>query len=166
MSSLVDFLLERIAEDERCVYEADSDGEYRATWVTIRNPDGSMRYTTVASDHRGGDWCADGNNLMEEYPGATADEPFFDARRVLADCTARRRIIEAANGWRHEVVEDCWYTCPAATEDVDGGECCDDARRGTACDCGRDRRVAVVLSALASVYADHPDFDPGWGITE
>ena len=43
--------------------------------------------------------------------------------RVLAECAAKRRIVE---GWRDEY-HDTW-----------------------------------VLMHLASVYADHPDYDPAW----
>ena len=80
---------------------------------------------------------------------------------VLAQCAAARRIIAALSSEHHMVVDDCWYTCGAATEELDGGEVCDDLRRGS-CDCGRDARVTHVLELLAQPYAEHPDFDVTW----
>ena len=67
----------------------------------------------------------------------------------LAYLAALRKIVETSAEWRHEVVDDCWYTCAAATEDRDGGECCDDSRRGAACDCGLDHQRGQILAAVA-----------------
>lgn len=83
-------------------------------------------------------------------------------RFVLAECAAKRRIVEELLATRHEVVEDCWYTCAEATEERDGGTCCDDSRRGTGCDCGRDARVDRYLRLLALPYADRDGYDPAW----
>jgi hypothetical protein len=73
-----------------------------------------------------------------------------------------RKIVEDLTAERHEVVEDCWYTCAGATEEHDGGECCDENRRGTGCDCGRDTRVNRRLGILASIWSDHPDWREEW----
>jgi hypothetical protein len=85
-----------------------------------------------------------------------------DPARVLAQCAAMRKIVEDLTAERHEVVEDCWYTCAGATEEHDGGECCDENRRGTGCDCGRDTRVNRRLGILASIWSDHSDFREEW----
>lgn len=37
------------------------DQDYQIAWLTYRNPDGSMRYTTIASGHGDGDWIVDGS---------------------------------------------------------------------------------------------------------
>jgi hypothetical protein len=81
---------------------------------------------------------------------------------VLAECAAKRRIVAEVESWRHLVVEDCWYTCPAATEEREGETTCNDATRGGSCDCGRDLRAQRVLAPLALPYADHPDYRAEW----
>ena len=86
----------------------------------------------------------------------------IDPARVLAECEAKRRIIADLSAERHEVVDDCWYTCSAATEERDGGQTCDDSRLHEECDCGRDTRVLRRLGILALPYADHADYLPEW----
>jgi len=76
-------------------------------------------------------------------------DPVSVLRRVKAD----RAILADLVAERHLVVDgDCWFTCPAATEDRDGGECCDDDRRGGPCDCGRDARVGRRVRLLAQAW--------------
>jgi hypothetical protein len=64
-------------------------------------------------------------------------------RRVLAECEAKRRIVgfaqsaDEADRYAAEVIGGV----DGAAVDTDG---------------------AGILRALASVYADHPDFDPAW----
>jgi hypothetical protein len=137
--TLTEFILARIAEDEK-VARGVAEPLYPSE-------DLSERFGSFESDHTDGD---------------SAHIQRWEPARVLAECEAKRAIVKAASGWRHEVVEDCWYTCAAATGERDGGECCDDARRGQHCDCGRDYKVLQVLGLIASIYADHPDFDPAW----
>lgn len=72
------------------------------------------------------------------------------ADEVLAYLGALRKVAERADAWTHEVVDDCWYTCAAATDERDGGETCDDARRGGDCDCGLEARRTQVLAAVAT----------------
>lgn len=67
----------------------------------------------------------------------------------LAYLAALRGVVELVATWTHEVVDDCWYTCAAATREHDGGETCSDARRGGACDCGLDTRRSQVLAIIA-----------------
>jgi hypothetical protein len=82
--------------------------------------------------------------------------------RVLAEVEAKRQLLADALAEKHTVVEDCWYTCPAATEERDGGETCNDADSGKPCNCGRDARVEQRLRLLAMSYADHPDHREEW----
>lgn len=83
------------------------------------------------------------------------------ADRQRDDIDAKRQLIEDIISDRHRVVEDCWYTCPAATEERDGGESCHEDANGQ-CDCGRDKRVERRLRLLAMPYADHPDWREEW----
>lgn len=82
---------------------------------------------------------------------------------VLAEVEATRALLADLLEERHDVNEgDPWYTCIAATEEADGGESCDDERRGGPCDCGRDLRLTRRLRLLAQPDADHPDYLPQW----
>jgi hypothetical protein len=91
----------------------------------------------------------------EDDPGG------WSAARVLAEVDAKRRMLDLALGERHTTVEDGWYSCGAATEERDGGECYDEGRVGT-CDCGRDRKVERMLCLLALPYAGHPAYRSEW----
>jgi hypothetical protein len=134
--NVAEFLLARIQEDEAAVYAADSDGEYRIAWVMITQPDGGLRYATVASDHRDDEWCADGVNLRGALRQMREPEIVFDARRVLAECDAKRRIIGQ---------------CQMALKEYD------EMPYGGAAWLGDD-----TLKLLALPYSDHPDYQPEW----
>jgi hypothetical protein len=58
----------------------------------------------------------------------------FNPARVLAECEAKRRIVEELGDFGDGHV---WAS-------------------------GEASRAETALQALASVYADHPDFDPEW----
>jgi hypothetical protein len=97
-----------------------------------------------------GDW-------NEYNPGDPADPA-----RVLREVAAKQRIIDVVMAWRHDVnEEDCWYTCGAATEERDGGECCNDNEIGE-CGCGLEMRRQLILAPLALPYTDHPDYREEW----
>jgi hypothetical protein len=132
VSDFADFLLARIAEDEGRVRDADSDGEYRIAWLTYRNPDGSMRYTALASDRRDGDWHVTG---MHDPRNPASVSIVLDARRVLAECDAKRRIAEL-----HFPRSSNPNIC---NEDEDVLPC-------------ETQRL------LALPYADHPDYRREW----
>ncbi|WP_435111901.1 DUF6221 family protein [Nocardiopsis synnemataformans] len=101
-------------------------------------------------------------NLIEFGARAhVAMEP-FSGRHLWKEIEARRAILADALAEKHAVVEDSWYTCPAATEERDGGECGNDDLADAPCECGRDNRVGRLLSRLAFVYADHSDYEEGW----
>jgi hypothetical protein len=109
--TLVEFLLARIAEDQR-----------RARDLV------SVSFTPR--------WLTDGNGKVIEKPA-----PEINLKeRLLAECEAKRRIMEAA---RHAEVEGGG----AAIVMFDGYP--------------RDGIVRV-LAALALPYADHPDFREEW----
>jgi hypothetical protein len=124
--TLTEFLLERIAEDEAQILNHwDSDGRARIATMWV----GDEGYTTVASDHADEHWCADGREVADPRHVRI----LFDSARALAECAAKRRIIEAH---------------PAQTL-FDVG--CDVCANDGPCD---------TMRALASVYSDHPDFNP------
>ena len=113
--NLVEFLLARIAEDEAVAREALREWD-----------DGEWRGPSVYDD------------------GVRDVAVALDPRRVLAECGAKRRIIESvdvltggeksyAERMRHTDVEDARYQI-----------------------------VRDMLGWLALPYADHPDYDETW----
>jgi hypothetical protein len=153
MSSLVEFLKERIDEDEAAAQSCLSGlGLRPATWANIGRP-GGKGATQVRTDPP--------NRYGTTFPVARAADPEanhiarHDPARVLADCTARRRIIELHHDWTHtwedgEVTVGCAHCTWTGNDGMDypsDGPC-------------------ETLRLLAAPYADHADFDPGWGITE
>lgn len=75
-------------------------------------------------------------------------DPASVLRRIAAD----RKLLADLLAECHRVnEEDPWYTCPAATEERDGGECMDEDRKGP-CDCGRDARVQRRVRLLVEGY--------------
>ena len=77
---------------------------------------------------------------MAQVPMLNAGAP----DRVLAECAAKRRVVEL----HHDPYEGDDDYDPACTGMYDSG-----SAESSNCD---------TLRALASVYADHPDFDPNW----
>ena len=105
----------------------------------------------------------------EDSERGRADAIFIarnDPASVLADIKAKRRLVADLLAESHEVVEDCWYTCAAATEERDGDSTCRDVPDDARCDCGRDVRVLRRLTILVQPFHDHPDFDPAWRLEE
>lgn len=127
---LPEFLLARIADDEAVARAANG----RVAWLTLRKPDGSMRYTTVAHQHHDDHyWIADGHAI-----DAQTVDVFYDSARVLAECEAKRRIVEE-------------YQQAAGDEEMP-------AEWNDGYVCGQE----FVLKLLTLPYADHPDYDEAW----
>lgn len=112
------------------------------------------------------DWLlqqiADDEAAVEGFWNGDVPDFYWGPDRIRAECESKRALITDFLAETHEVVEDCWYTCAAATEEHDDGQTCDDKRRGGPCDCGRDARVNRRLRALATPYADRPGFEETW----
>lgn len=117
-------------------------------WVIAGNP-GGPSHTVIARIRDGIDMP-----IAETLAHHIALQ---DPAVVLRRCAADRALLDDLTAERHHVNDgDCWYTCAAATEHRDGGETCDDERRGGPCDCGRDTRVQRRVRLLAE----------GWGWTQ
>jgi hypothetical protein len=123
-TTIPDFLRARIAEDEATA-KAAAAGE--ALLPSLRSVKASA-------------WVPDGEITHIAR---------WDPARVLAECEARRRIVEWC-GERDRVFVGAHF----------GG----DAMRESDFLPGALKRPAdsVVLRALAAVYADHPDYDQAW----
>jgi len=84
--------------------------------------------------------------------------------RTILECTAKSLMIEDLTSEHHLLVEDCWYTCPAATEEREGEVTCNDTHQDDSCDCGLDRRIDKRLRIMAAVWFAHPDYQPEWAV--
>lgn len=78
-----------------------------------------------------------------------------DPARVLAAVARDRQLLDLLLAEEHHVAEDQWYTCPAATQERDGGTYAE-TDGGGRCTCGRDARVAAYLAVLAEAYEEGP----------
>ena len=104
-------------------------------------------------------------NEIVEYVYAQADLDHIVLNQpaaVLRDVEATRQLLTDLDTEKHVVVDDCWYTCPAATEEHDGDTTCNENTRGTGCDCGRDARVDSQRRVIASRWSTHPDYQQEW----
>lgn len=85
-----------------------------------------------------------------------------DPPRALREVTAKRAILTEIAAMPHHAEANAYYSCSQAVaygEDREiGSGCLDDDRAGKPCDCGRDARAERMLSLLASVWNDHPDY--------
>ena len=119
MTDLTDFLLARIAEDEATA----RDGEgwrgrlWNGEWQIIDREDDEV-VATVSHDFEWGHIAR------------------HDPARVLAECEAKRRVVER---WR--LYSDAEYP------DYEGGYA---------------SAMDAVLATIALPYADHPDFREEW----
>ncbi|MEV2277722.1 DUF6221 family protein [Nocardiopsis sp. NPDC049922] len=144
---IVDFLNARINEDEQAARAATP-----APWSVHLQGDAAVVSPGVAMDREeGGVSAQDATHMVRHDPA-----------RVLREIEAKRGLIASALAEKHVVVEDSWYTCPAATEENDGGECGNDDMADGPCECGRDARVDRLFRQLAAVYTDHPDYQEEW----
>lgn len=133
--TLTDFLLSRIAEDEAAAREA-----IRISPADAHPLDGS--WVAAPSVQGWHDLRAETPN-QRTFIAQTQKAPAFahivrhDPARVLAECEARRNVVRAC-------------TFMLTTEAIDAEF--DDA----------PVLAQSILRTLASVFDDHPDFDPAW----
>lgn len=144
--NLVDFLDVRIAEDEQRFDLPDA--------ATVLNRHGHV-------SARGEDWVTRGDcpicgaYLFDGTEDVTEEgwwdhcERYHQRSRVLADCKAKRRIVELA-------------------EEASGLDMQVDSefRVGPRDKASEPYVGDVILRALAQPYADHPDYDPAWHLTD
>lgn len=136
MTTLADFLLARIAEDEadaRLAVEC-FEGAGSPSWSL----------------------SADGEDVVNGIPTGVAELwgprevgqhiARWDPPRVLADCEAKRRIVELLGGY-DEGVYNALYDGP-------GSDCYDVVQTA----------AVRTLFAMALPYADHPDYREEWNL--
>lgn len=156
MTDLVEFLRDRLAEDEQAARAATHPREadiaaYRASLPLDMEP---LNEETAANwwggtneDGRGNYWCGvwAGDGLVpilrmdDEYDRGTAEHiARWDPARVLAEVEAKRAILEHVS----RTVAFAGEPPGIDLEDVPA--------------------IEHVLRLLAQAYAGHPDFDPTW----
>jgi len=133
--TLSDFLLARIAEDEAV---ARAHGE-RHVWMTP-----GMNW--------GGEWS--GTIYPAPLTGYAEPGMIVPRSRVLAECEAKRRIVELHDYTRWvDVNGPTADVCTDGEVDVDGEPIAQP---------GRPQHPCATLIALALPYGDHPDYRPEW----
>lgn len=139
MSDLATFLLDRIAEDEAAARAAEVASKYE--W--------SDNAFTEAVE------LADNEGALE---AATKHIARHDPARVLAECEAKRKIVERREeleGMVRAVLEATQVVPPAADEQAAVDFAVTGVRGGiVTCD--------DILRRLALPYANHPDYRDEW----
>jgi hypothetical protein len=157
---LVAFLQARYDEDDQAARDAGGKSwEWEQHYGDMCN-DPTCEYGNLATDDTIL-MSVHAYNITVPWQGAEHIARHNPAR-VLAEVDAKRQLLRDAVSAKHAVCEDPWYTCPAATEARDGGECGKDDMRGEPCECGRDDRLHRACRLLALPYADHPDYREEW----
>ena len=130
--TLTDFILARIAEDEAAVCAWDSDGaaQVASMWTGLE-----PGYATVASGRPASGWFADGREVED----ARHVEVLYNPARVLAECEAKRAIVQGWGQFLAGAPEWAEREMPSVL-----------------------RMARMTLHALALPYADHPDYRQEW----
>lgn len=160
--TLTDFLLARIAEDEaaaRAVPPLDHNFDMGGARQDERFTFGR---TLPSSADGMGNW-----SKHRDDPSTAAHFLRHDPARVLAECEAKRRIVELHKSWPVLVQRQPSF------EQVDSTDVNSMVFRASQqiawateqeyrAKFGDEPPTAPMLRALASVYADHPDYNPDW----
>lgn len=144
LADLIEFVDARIKEDEATARDAirftdahDDEDEDRGDRWTLA-ADGAIWTGQVVVAHAGS-WMVSAEGIGEHIAR-------LDPARVLAECEAKRQIVEHARLWNapqeHVLARGRVRTDAFALGVRDG--------------------AAVALLVLARVYAEHPDFRDGW----
>lgn len=100
----------------------------------------------IAEEEANAEWIHDSSEdnlqMLEFFGACTCGRP----ARALADCQAKRRAIESAWG-DHLRIESEWGRGQGSKQLTAAND------------------YPEVVSALAEVYADHPDYRPEWRIS-
>lgn len=144
---LISFLLARIDEDEARAHAAPHGGwrveevQQAPHWSSFTVIAPPPPPGTVRVDQGGPD--DDVFILDDERPEMSAFVAHFDPARALAECRAKRQIIERAGFVRGRGLDVIDVTRADMT-------------------IGTSRALRDVLQQLAAVYADHSDFRDEW----
>lgn len=107
---------------------------------------------TVATDWR--HLRSRGEDKVRVLGGGTGYEAWCDPTRVLAECKAKRTIIDL-----HTPLSEGWSkTWGCERCQWDDGRIIGEGERGE----GRDHYPCETICVLAAVYSEHPDYQPEW----
>jgi hypothetical protein len=163
--SLAEFLLARIAEDEAVADGASKDGlpvRGRSHWEWQQLA--SKPNTSLIAQPDGGTGLRPGDVIRDDRVSTPVADHIarWDPARVLAECTAKRRIVEWHTG-RDGCCEERLgplVVDPDPTVSVSANAWGDLVARRSI---GHQQRIGcVTLLLLAAPYADHPDFRQEW----
>ncbi|MFJ9387723.1 DUF6221 family protein [Nocardioides sp. NPDC101246] len=149
--TITEFLLARIAEDEAAARAAAHDGE---RWRTLKED-----YRLAVAIDNGMKWGGETVAYDEGRPSEeqSAHIARHDPARVLAECEAKRRIVERCRPM---------YAVAFRESERLLAEAFDQERfQITASSSSPIWPFAAaerILLDLAQSFADHPDFDPAW----
>lgn len=146
MTDLAAFLTERLHEDEKI---ARTTKQASMSWGNF-DADGELRDSGNA-----------GTVAWIPYAEDRAHIARWDPARVLAEIAAKRAIVK-----RHTTGVLREYRCPNSDHIQEwqcerAGDPYEETRYCEICPTGWDD---CELRLLAAIYADHPDFDPGWRV--
>lgn len=145
MSDLTEFLLARIAEDEAGAVAAQ---RRIASWAKADV----------------GPWITARQIAEQVGPGAVLDAFIarHDPARVLAECQAKRRIVEW-HGERDDCCEERYGPLILDAESEWSAGTDSLGQLSMRQSIGTQRFIGcVTLMHLASVYSDHPNYDEAW----
>lgn len=171
--TITEFLLARIAEDETAARAALEDTQ---RWKVRENR--SLHIDTGSCSHGwefaggSGVWmCDDPYDDCDETVARALNEAEyitrFDPVRILAECAAKRRIIEFHESWPVLVEQQPTFE-QALDNSVDGLALRMSQQIAWLTEqeyrhrFGTEPPTAPMLAALAAVYADHPDYRQEW----
>ena len=148
---LSEFLLARIAEDwETARASAEKNGP---TWSTAELSGGTRVNGSVDGGNPrsySGDYeLWDDEGALGMFEETATHVVRWHPARVLAECEARRRIVEEARAAAEEHKRAAWAAPVVAT-------------LGRALRQGEDQAWWQALCLLALPYADHPDYREEW----
>ena len=137
--TLTEFLLARIAEDEECARDGLTEPTYDMATTAADE-------VLVMADHEGLNGA--GNSHFRQWMPA----------RVLAECEAKRRIVELHNleprTLYHDLEDDEQTTGCAYCMGWGDSRSSDD-----------NEPACPTLRFVALPYADHPDYQPEWSVS-
>lgn len=148
-STLTEFLLARIAEDEAVARDAAvlAETPWLATYGRQVETARDGYLVTPEDEHS---YSNDPTDAVSQHIAR------HDPARVLTECESKRRIVEA-----HPLTTDVVPVWTGSTP----GYACDNCARLSKADpksIVEDIGACDTLAALAAVYADHPDYDESW----
>lgn len=180
MTTLTEFLLARIAEDEAVARAADvKQGD--PSWMrhgpnVLASPrtyrirsERDRRPIALIEDVSGDDGDRDSETSILDGAAVATHVARHDPARVLAECQAKRRIVECHQQWPVLVETarpDVALRQPTDWSDRFAVRVTQEIEWLTTqayiARFGHEPPTTPVLRALAQVYADHPDYNLEW----